>query len=230
MTKSTRRNGPRGKSRRVQPGKVAPAQKPTRVAKARKPSGAAHALAAKLAEAERALDVARTERDEAVARAGALWGQSRTLWKLHVASTRLHESLERQVLFQVIEEIVNAIVGSEELAIYERDHATAEFRLAAQRGIAAARLRIEPGLGVIGRAVASGETWVREDGGESVPGEEELTACIPLQVGSDVVGAIGIFRLLPQKGTLDGDDYQLFQLLRTQAAVALRCASETASA
>lgn len=185
---------------------------------------------AEVSKLREALAAAEAERDEAMTRATALWEQSRTLWKLHVASTRLHETLDRSCLFQVIEEIVNAIIGSEELAIYERVGDSRDFALSLQRGLEAARARVEAGRGIIGRALASGETWVREDGGESVPGEENLTACIPLQVGADVVGAIGIYRLLPQKPALDGDDYQLFQLLRTQAALALRCAKAGASA
>ena len=79
------------------------------------------------------------------------------------------------------------------------------------------------GSGLIGRAAASGETFLagRDDGDRS-PREEHLTACIPLRVGDRATGAIAIFRLLPQK--VDGLgvlDHELFDLLASQAGVAL---------
>ena len=54
------------------------------------------------------------------------------------------------------------------------------------------------------------------------PGEEPgLTACIPLKLEDRVVGAIALFRLLPQKSGFESLDMELFELLGTHAATAL---------
>jgi hypothetical protein len=46
-------------------------------------------------------------------------------------------------------------------------------------------------------------------------------ACVPLAVGSTIVGAILIHGLLPQKRGLDTCDHELFALLTENAATAM---------
>jgi hypothetical protein len=55
------------------------------------------------------------------------------------------------------------------------------------------------------------------------PGEEDLTAVVPLQLAGQVTGVISIFRLLPQKPRFEDLDHELFDLLASHAAMALHC-------
>ena len=51
--------------------------------------------------------------------------------------------------------------------------------------------------------------------------DQDLTACIPLSLDGQLMGAIAIFRLLPQKPNLEAIDYELFDMLAIHAAIAL---------
>lgn len=67
----------------------------------------------------------------------------------------------------------------------------------------------------------SGLKLVSAFGLEGDPGLERPTASIPLTVGDEVQGVIVIFELLPHKEGLGDLDYQLFDLLSSEAARAL---------
>ncbi len=153
--------------------------------------------------------------------------ENSNLANLYVASYRLHGTVERRELLGVIQEVVANLIGSEETAIFELNREGTGLSLVASFGIEPSRYRgIVLGQGVIGRAAATGETWLAtEHGGEGRrPEEAHLTACIPLKLDRRVTGAIALFRLLPQKANAFAPlDRELFELLGTQAAVALYC-------
>lgn len=156
----------------------------------------------------------------------ALEREAAKLSSLYVASYRLHETLDRQTVLKVIEEIVAAIIGSEELAIFEMNAERTALRLVTSIGVEASRLRTVPlGEGRIGRAARLGETYVAQPGteAETAPLDAGLTACVPLKLGGAVTGAIAIFRLLPQKSGYEAVDYELFELLGAHAATAMYC-------
>ena len=52
-------------------------------------------------------------------------------------------------------------------------------------------------------------------------GEEDLTACIPLRVGHEVLGVVVVFRLLGHKPVLGDNDQALFELISSHAGLAL---------
>ncbi len=146
------------------------------------------------------------------------------LANLYVASYRLHATLDREDLLQAIQEIIINLIGCEELAIFELSADRSRLELAASFGIDVAGYDNLPAdSGLIGRAAASGESFLAEEHvGDRSAGEEQLTACIPLKVGDRSIGAIAIFRLLPQKvDGLGGLDHELIDLLASQAGVAL---------
>lgn len=147
--------------------------------------------------------------------------ENANLANLYVASYRLHGSVDRREVLQVLQEILANLVGSEETAIFEIDSDGTALRLLESIGISSERYRRVPlGSGTIGRAAQTGERFVIGPG--TPPGEEPgLTACIPLKLEGRVVGAIAIFRLLPQKSTFHSLDIELFELLGTHAATAL---------
>lgn len=148
------------------------------------------------------------------------------LANLYVATYRLHGTLDRREVLQAIQEIVINLVGSEEFAVFETDDQGQRLELVASFGVDEERYRSLPldGNG-IGEIAARGEVFVASrDGGENgSAGAEPLTAVIPLHLDGRVTGAIAIFSLLPQKGSLSGLDDELFDVLATQAAAAVYC-------
>ena len=153
--------------------------------------------------------------------------ENSNLANLYVASYRLHGTVERAEVLDVLQEIVTYLIGSEEMAIFEVDAERSELRLVSSAGIDASPFReIALGQGLIGRTALAGEPWVAADdmSAERRPEEASVTACVPLTLHGKVTGAIAIFRLLPQKTNgIEEMDRELFALLATHAAVALYC-------
>lgn len=150
--------------------------------------------------------------------------QITTLANLYVATSSLHATLSRTQVVQAILEIIANLVGSEEMALFEAEPDGRRLSLVAVNGIDPSRFRNVPfGSGIIGRTALTGRPYVRTSGtaGDPAPGEDDITACIPLKVENRVTGAIAIFRLLPQKSGLQPSDHDLFDLLATHAATAL---------
>lgn len=144
------------------------------------------------------------------------------LTNLYVASNRLHESLDRREVLAAIQEIVINLVGSEELAVFEVSEDGSSLELVDSFGVEKGKFdKIPLGSGSIGQVAAKGEPVL---GGENASdGEQGLTACVPLMLGKQAVGAVAVFRLLPQKPGLQPLDRDLLDLLRAQAGLALYC-------
>jgi len=152
---------------------------------------------------------------------------SSNLSNLYVASYQLHTSVDRQVVLNTIQEIVINLIGSEEVAIFEVDEYD-RFQLASSFGIDDQRRQsFTIGEGPIGQMLASGEVYA-----ENFPmaARDPMTACVPLKIGSVVMGAIVVFRLLPHKPALERVDHELFELLAVHASTALYCATLHAKA
>ena len=153
--------------------------------------------------------------------------ENANLANLYVASYRLHGTVERGEVLEILQEIATYLIGSEEVAVFEVDPGDGQLALLSSTGIDARPFqRIPAGQGVLGRAVSQGKTWVASDdaSAERRPEETDLTACIPLSLNGRVTGAIALFRLLPQKSNgIEAIDRELFELLATHAAVALYC-------
>ena len=142
--------------------------------------------------------------------------QNANLARLYAASYQLHATVRRSEVIQAIQEIVINLVGSEELAIL-----VAEPKLTpvASMGVDLERLAVlDTSSGVLGRALASGQTVVAD------ADPAGIRASIPLVVGTRTLAVVVIFGLLPQKATLDAFDRELLELVSTHAATALYCA------
>jgi GAF domain-containing protein len=149
--------------------------------------------------------------------------QVANLASLYVAVTSVHGALDRPSVLSSVQEIVTNLIGSEELAIFEIDAAHGRLTLLASTGVEPGPYQeVHIGEGAIGRAAATGERLVRQEGGSlTEDGDAALTACIPLKVAGRVVGVLAVFRLLPHKGRLDSIDIDLFDVLAAHAASAL---------
>lgn len=150
----------------------------------------------------------------------AVQEQTTELAQLFVALERIHEGVSRAETLTALQEIVINMVGSEELAVFERRGDA--LALVQSFGVDETALRgIRLGQGAIGRAVATGALYVAGRDGPPAPGEEDLSAVVPLRVGGETAGALAIFRLLVHKPGLDERDHALFGLLSAHAGVAL---------
>jgi hypothetical protein len=143
--------------------------------------------------------------------------QNSSLAALYAASYQLHATVRRAEVLLAIQEIVINLVGSEELAVLD----VADLAPLASVGVDPARLA---GLsrygGLLGRALDTRAPAIAEGALD----EAGLTAAIPLVIDDRVIGAIAIFRLLPQKPGIEAFDRELFDLIATHAATALYCA------
>jgi hypothetical protein len=190
-------------------------------------------LSAELALAREAMSHANEERERLRARLAeieaenqricdeyvAVQEQSSDLAQLYVALERIHGGLTRAETLAALQEIVINVVGSEELAIFEKRGD--ELVLLQSFGIDPEpwrAVRVEGGA--IGCA-AEGTLYVAGNGVRPARGEEDITACIPLRLGDRVGGVIAVFRLLGHKPVLGETDHALFELLSTHAGVAL---------
>ena len=149
--------------------------------------------------------------------------QNNNLANLYVASYQLHSTLDRAEVVSAIKEIVINLIGSEELAIYEMSPDGTALRLVGWFGIDPTTYgTVAVGSGIIGKTVTTGEIWLPGKGDlQPAPRESNLSVCVPLKLDDKVIGALALFRLLPQKAGFEAIDYELFNLLATHAATAL---------
>jgi hypothetical protein len=192
-------------------------------------------LSAELALAREAADHARDERERLRARLAeieaenqrlcddfvAVQQQSTELAQRCVALERIHGSATRAETLAALQEIVVNVIGSEELAIFERRGAALE--LAQSFGVDPEPLRrVGLGQGAVGQTAVTGRLYVAEREGPPARGDEDLTAAVPLRFGEDVAGVLAIYRLLGHKPGVSEADQALFDLLSAHAGVALR--------
>jgi hypothetical protein len=142
--------------------------------------------------------------------------ENATLGHLQVASRLLHRTLDRRAVVTAIQEIVVNLVGSEQLALFERDGE--RLQVVSVFGVDERAWNGRPDQGVIGECARSGELLV------AAPAEPSV--CVPLRVDDRVVGVLVLFRLLAHKCGLEDVDYALFDLLSQQAGVALASTRE----
>jgi hypothetical protein len=151
--------------------------------------------------------------------------QNSNLANLYVAGYRLHGTLNRDEVLAVILEIIINMIGSEELGVFEVEPEGKGLTLLASFGIDEALYQsLSFDSGIIGEVASGGNPYFankEEKRDFKFPGESDLTACIPLKVDGKVTGAIAVFRLLGHKSGLEEIDRELFDLLATQAAMAL---------
>jgi hypothetical protein len=147
------------------------------------------------------------------------------LANLYVASYRLLGTLQRSEVLLAIREIIANLIGSEEFAVYELDQRGEVLELVTSLGVVPeGDRRIELGSGIIGESARNRRLFRADHASEELPAEaNRLLACIPLTLDERLVGAIVIFRLLQHKPRLLPVDGELFALLGTHAAAALRC-------
>jgi hypothetical protein len=171
-------------------------------------------------ELRRSLRTAEQARVQAEGRAAELELQSQEMMNLAVASQRLHSTLDRSDVLAGIQEIVINLIGSEEMGIFEVSPDGQALRLASSFGLDESNWqRVSLESGAIGERVQTGEAYVHLGATQKAPGE--ALAVVPLKFGEQLVGAVAVFGLLPQKGELRDSDRQLFELIGSHGGLAL---------
>ncbi|MBN2573815.1 MAG: GAF domain-containing protein [Deltaproteobacteria bacterium] len=152
--------------------------------------------------------------------------QNSDLVTLYVASQRLHSTLDYHEVVEVVKEIVVNLVGSEAFAIYVVDASVSNLVLVGQEGMdETVQASVPIGAGILGESARSGQPYVVGEGASLHAVGQEPIACIPLKVGSDVVGVIAIYALLKQKRGFHAVDLEMFELLGGHAGSALYVSS-----
>jgi len=146
--------------------------------------------------------------------------ENNNLANLYVSSYQLHSTLALSEVLKIIIEIVINLIGAEVFAVYVQDERSGGLEAVAAEGMAVDTFpKIEPGAGVIGQAVVSGETYCGDTRGSTE--WDAPIACIPLRVQDRPIGAIAIYNLLEQKEAFTPLDHELFTLLAGHAATAI---------
>jgi GAF domain-containing protein len=180
------------------------------------------AVKRRLRQLESAADAFDRQRGELEQKLSGAQRRTAELSRQLVTVRRLHSSLERGELLLAVEEIVASLIGCEEWAVFEKSNATSPLAPIKAVGLSLEELAaLGHAHGPIARCAATGELWVVEDRGAGSRSEPRLTACVPLQLGENVVGVLALFRLLDHKAELENADVELLDLLAAHAGTAL---------
>lgn len=195
--------------------------------------GAGSPAAAQLNERVRALE---QERDDLLgrfrqveemnrsvaARYDEIDAQNNHLANLYVASYQLHATLNFAEVLVTVKEILINLIGAEAFGIFWVDERHHHLKTEASQGMGpSVPETIRPDRGPLQRA-AAGESYYADP----LPESPEIDparpiACVPLRIGTRIIGVIAIYRLLTQKERFEPLDFELFTLLAGHAATAL---------
>jgi hypothetical protein len=146
--------------------------------------------------------------------------ENNNLANLYISSFQLHSTLNLAEVLKIIVEIVINLIGAERFAIYIADERTGALQPVACEGDSLASFpTARVGEGIVGEAVASGETYCADPSG--TPDARRPIVCIPLRLEDRPIGAIAIYALLQQKEGFTPLDHELFTLLGGHAATGI---------
>jgi putative methionine-R-sulfoxide reductase with GAF domain/outer membrane murein-binding lipoprotein Lpp len=153
------------------------------------------------------------------------------LANLLVASRQLHASLSPRGVMRRVKEVLAQLVGAERYAIYFANGDRSELVPIAAEGLSGDDLGNRPTRGgVLGEVFTSGRSIILDDVDPSHGTLEAPPAVFPLTVDERTVGVVAIYSTLAQKMRFDTVDYELFNLLGSQAAWAIVSATLFAAA
>jgi len=148
--------------------------------------------------------------------------QNNHLANLYVASYQLHATLNFGEVLDTVKEILINLIGAEAFAIFWVDERKGDLKREAIQGMGSSvpeKFRTE--RGPLQRA-ATGEPFFADPLPDPLSVDlRHPIACVPLRIGTRVIGVIAIYRLLQQKERFQPLDFELFTLLAGHAATAL---------
>lgn len=148
--------------------------------------------------------------------------QNNHLANLYVASYQLHATLNFSEVLDTVKEILINLIGAEAFGIFWVDERHHHLKTEASQGMGTSVPdRIRPDRGPLQRA-AAGESYYADPLPDPAGVDAaHPIACVPLRIGTRVIGVIAIYRLLTQKERFEPLDFELFTLLAGHAATAL---------
>jgi hypothetical protein len=190
-------------------------------------------IQARIASLEEQLEYIHRERQagsvstELESRLSSLEERYETLEVLDVVANRLESARNRKSANEGILEIAAAIIGSEEVALYEVEKAGQDLRLAAWCGVEPDE-RVPVGAGIIGQTAKTCREYFAPPPapGPASAAESRISVCIPLFLESVPVWVLVIYAMLPQKQLLAKRDIEILHFLRDHAVSMLGCQSE----
>lgn len=145
------------------------------------------------------------------------------LANLYIVSHQLHSTLDYKEVLRTILEIVINLVGAETFCIMLLDEKHDEMATVAAEGIDPRQIgKIKIGQGTIGQVAKEGESYFAENGlCQDEIDLENPVACVPLKINDNIIGLLVVYKLLIQKERFKDIDFELFNLLASQAATAI---------
>jgi hypothetical protein len=147
--------------------------------------------------------------------------QNNNLANLYVASYQMHATLNFAEVLDTVREILINLIGAEGFAIFWVDEKGGSLRRELSQGMGTGiPEKVHPKEGPL-KDGFQGQSYYADPLPATGADASHPIACIPLKIGSRVIGLIAIYRLLQQKDRFDPLDFELFTLLAGHAATAL---------
>ncbi len=153
-----------------------------------------------------------------------------SVWtKLYTANQTMLSAMGQARAISALVEICSNLLGCEELAIVEVDHATGKVQFLVSEGLASHQ------GDTIAQAARQLESRI-DPGSPHIPSDEDgkvdfglgklgISAVIPLWKDAESSGALVLLQLLPQRSGFDAEDREVLQLLSIYAGPCLRSQS-----
>lgn len=147
------------------------------------------------------------------------------LTNLYIASSRLHSTLDRQLVAEIIKEITINFVGAEKFALLLHDAGSDNLDYLMSEGFDEETFPAEIAVDhndIFAHVVQEQESFFVE--GSVVDGSDDPyqpLAAIPLIIHGEVIGVLTIYCLLVQKDKFEDIDFHLFSMMAEHAATAL---------
>ncbi len=160
--------------------------------------------------------------EEYSARFAEMENELADLGTLHVAGLQLHTGTTVRRAIRNIKELAAQFLGAQQFAIFvATDDGSALVPIGVE-GLTQKEARTTSADdGVVFSSYTKNQMFVDPRGEPSSGTVEAPAAVIPIAMAGRSMGAIAIFRTLPQKTAFTGVDHELFKLLAAQAAPAL---------
>jgi cell division septum initiation protein DivIVA len=144
-------------------------------------------------------------------------GEVASLSAVVVAGATLHAATDRLSVINAIEQIMVNLIGAEKFAIFRIDGGSQGLMHCVGIGPDEA-LEYVAGSALVAQSIQNGDTW-------AAPTEDDdVRACVPILCQRRISAVIVIFDLLPQKRGFVPSDFDVFEMITSQAGAVLRAA------
>lgn len=135
-----------------------------------------------------------------------------------VAGATLHATTDRLSVINAIDQIMLNLIGTDKYALFQIDGGNWQLMhcVGVQPEMA---VEFISGSALVAQSIQSGDAWA------APTDDDEVLACVPILTERRVSAVIVIYDLLPQKRGFVPSDFDVFELLTSQAGAVLRAAA-----